>query len=228
MFIVSQLVLRNAKMCFPSSIPSYSVAIGLVLYATIYLYLLFYYEDYISVFNKFIIYIIGIDLLLSAFYHLSANDATQPTEELSTHLNNASNKLSLVETCEAVGGSQLTPQPGDNAEDTYTDTTSDISDNSTEHANETQHANEGNVMWNDMVIPPTLCGDELVMPLHNNIIDNNEVSIEPTEGALLAPSYPNDNQPPLSKTEDDVVVQQEVETTVTVKKRRGRPPKTAQ
>lgn len=62
-------------MCVPTSVPSYSVAIGLILYAAIYLYLLFYHNNYVYVFNKFAIYIIGVDLLVSAFYHFSTNDS---------------------------------------------------------------------------------------------------------------------------------------------------------
>ena len=47
----------------------YAIGIGLVVYACIYLYFLFYNEEFLSIFNKFIIYIIGIDLLLSSFYY---------------------------------------------------------------------------------------------------------------------------------------------------------------
>lgn len=69
MFIISQVVLRQLGICNVSSLPSYSIALGLVVYASLYLYLLFYNNDYIYVFNKFIIYIVGVDLLLSSFVY---------------------------------------------------------------------------------------------------------------------------------------------------------------
>jgi hypothetical protein len=72
MFVLSQIALNKSKACRTSSIPSYSIAMGLVVYASVYLYLLFYHNDYISIFNKFVIYIIGIDLLLSAFFYYNS------------------------------------------------------------------------------------------------------------------------------------------------------------
>lgn len=68
MFIVSQYLLHKTNVCRTDNISTYAIASGLVIYASIYLYLLFYNNEYLSLFNKFIIYIIGIDLLLSTFY----------------------------------------------------------------------------------------------------------------------------------------------------------------
>jgi hypothetical protein len=68
MFIVSQYLLHKTNVCSTDNISTYAIASGLVIYASIYLYLLFYNNEYLSLFNKFIIYIIGIDLLLSTFY----------------------------------------------------------------------------------------------------------------------------------------------------------------
>ena len=71
MFLISQYLLNTNG--YDSKSPIYSVALGLVLYASIYLYILFYNNDYLIVFNKFIIYIIILDLLLSSFYYFSIN-----------------------------------------------------------------------------------------------------------------------------------------------------------
>jgi hypothetical protein len=72
MFAISQ-VLLNTTGAFKNinQISTYSIITGLVLYASIYLYLLFYNEEYVSIFNKFVIYIIMIDLLLSMFYYFN-------------------------------------------------------------------------------------------------------------------------------------------------------------
>lgn len=72
MFLASQFLLKRSQVCKKSSVPSYSIALGLVLYGAIYLYLLFSHQEWVSVFNKFVIYIVGIDLLLSAFFHFNS------------------------------------------------------------------------------------------------------------------------------------------------------------
>lgn len=203
MFIVSQLVLRNAKMCVPSSTPSYSVAIGLVLYATIYLYLLFYYEDYIGIFNKFIIYVIGIDLLLSGFYHLSANDTTQATEELSNHLNITDHFGELT--------SSQHVHPFDDTVDTDTDT--DISD-----SDGTQHSDNTELNVTDNL--PTQDANETTENLSN---DDPEILSNVTQ-----PNTHDENQPsePILHTEAQYETLDNPEAVI-LKKRRGRPPKNA-
>ena len=73
MFIISQVLFSKLNICLDSNIVTYSIITGLVIYALIYFYLLFYNGDMLSIFNKFIIYIIGLDLLLSTFYQFSPN-----------------------------------------------------------------------------------------------------------------------------------------------------------
>lgn len=71
MFLLSQFALNNFKTCDTSDkLATYSIITGLVLYSSTYLYVLFYKNEYLGIFNKFIIYIITIDLLLSTAYHL--------------------------------------------------------------------------------------------------------------------------------------------------------------
>ncbi len=53
MFLVSQYALEQSKVCKNvSQISTYSIALGLILYASIYLYLLFYNTEYLSIFNN--------------------------------------------------------------------------------------------------------------------------------------------------------------------------------
>jgi hypothetical protein len=70
MFIISQMVLQQTKLCNATNVPIYSIVVGLLIYACLYLYLMFYNNDYVYIFNKFVIYIIGVDLLLSAFVYM--------------------------------------------------------------------------------------------------------------------------------------------------------------
>jgi hypothetical protein len=94
MFIASQIALKNLKICKESSITSYSLVIGLVTYAIIYFYILFYNPDLLSVFNNFIIYIIGIDILLSAFYY--STQSIEVNDDLSDSIETES-EIDLIE-----------------------------------------------------------------------------------------------------------------------------------
>lgn len=70
MFVLSQYMLNYAGL--PSNqMTTYSIVAGLILYGSIYLYILFYNNEYLSIFNKFIIYIIVLDLILSGCYYFS-------------------------------------------------------------------------------------------------------------------------------------------------------------
>ena len=84
MFILSQCILHKcSSLTKLETISTYSIILGLIVYSTIYLYILYTNVDYIYIFNKFIIYIVGIDLLLSTFYY-SMNAST--VDEVSTPL----------------------------------------------------------------------------------------------------------------------------------------------
>jgi hypothetical protein len=71
MFIISQYLLYQTKMCNFDNISTYAIGSGVIIYAAIYLYLLFNNTEYLSLFNKFVIYIISIDLLLSTFFYFN-------------------------------------------------------------------------------------------------------------------------------------------------------------
>jgi hypothetical protein len=71
MFIISQYLLHKTNLCSSENISTYSIAVGLIIYSAIYLYILYYNNDFLFIFNKFMIFIIGIDLLLSTFYHFN-------------------------------------------------------------------------------------------------------------------------------------------------------------
>ena len=80
MFVVSQYILNLSGMCTTSQqITTYSIALGLILYGSVYLYILFYNNEYLNIFNKFIIYIVGVDLLLSAFYYYNLQSSDKLT-----------------------------------------------------------------------------------------------------------------------------------------------------
>lgn len=73
MFFLSQVILNKFNLCDLKNLSSYSIAIGIALYASLYLYFLFYNTELLAVFNKFMIYVISVDLLLSTFYFYQIN-----------------------------------------------------------------------------------------------------------------------------------------------------------
>jgi hypothetical protein len=71
MIFLSQYILsKYGDSLTEQSIQIYSIAIGIVLYAAIYIYLMFYNTTLLQVFNKFLIYIVSVDLLMSTFINL--------------------------------------------------------------------------------------------------------------------------------------------------------------
>lgn len=93
MFILTQYLLKNFLYTNISdnSLSTYTVVIGLVIYALFYSYFLMYNRELLPFFNKIIIYVIGVDLLISAFYnyniqlqntHLNDNPSIQHLENL--------------------------------------------------------------------------------------------------------------------------------------------------
>ncbi len=70
MFTLAQLA---SKLYCKEKNTTISITVGIVLYTSIYIYLLFFKSEHLYIFNKFIVYVIGIDLVLSAFL-LSRNE----------------------------------------------------------------------------------------------------------------------------------------------------------
>ncbi len=90
MFILSQLILNISGTYKTQQILSYSIILGLIIYSSIYLYFLFYNNEYLNIFNKFLIYIVMIDLLLSAFYYFNLGDHDENDESDETEASNES------------------------------------------------------------------------------------------------------------------------------------------
>ena len=78
MFFLAQLLLKKTS----ADLPVIVIPAGILLYGLVYLYLLFYQDECTFVFNKFIVYVVGLDLLLSAFYYFYADSGvTQPKKQ---------------------------------------------------------------------------------------------------------------------------------------------------
>ncbi len=69
MFSLSQFTLSKMNVVAPENIQTYSVMVGLIIYAIIYVYILMYKNEYLTLFNQYIIYIIGLDCLIATFYY---------------------------------------------------------------------------------------------------------------------------------------------------------------
>jgi Ca2+/Na+ antiporter len=64
-FFISHFIFKNR---FKEINSTYAIIVGLVFYAALYLYFLFYNNDLLSFFNNILIYTIALDLLLTTFY----------------------------------------------------------------------------------------------------------------------------------------------------------------
>lgn len=71
MFILTQYLLKSFldSKISNTSLSTYTIVIGIAIYALFYSYFMMYNRELLPFFNRIIIYIIGIDLLLSAFYN---------------------------------------------------------------------------------------------------------------------------------------------------------------
>ncbi len=83
MFLLSNFMLKQTGSIKSSSaIATYSIAIGLVIYAALYLYVLFYHQEKLAMFNTILIYVVSIDLLLSsAVYNKEMTDKSESESE---------------------------------------------------------------------------------------------------------------------------------------------------
>jgi hypothetical protein len=91
MIVLSHLTLKNIGQFDESILPMYSVAAGLLCYSVVYVYLLTTNSEYLQFFNKFLIYIVGIDLLASTFINIKQKKA----EFLEDPMEDASDSASM-------------------------------------------------------------------------------------------------------------------------------------
>jgi len=91
MFALSQLFLEKFKIV-KHNVQTFSIIIGLVLYASIYLYLLYTNNEYFTFYNNFGIYIILIDLLISGFIFYKNNKLHMSNSDLVEFLNYSENE----------------------------------------------------------------------------------------------------------------------------------------
>lgn len=199
MFVISQFILQYMKVCPSSSLPSYSIALGIIIYAALYLYLLFYSNDLMYIYNKFIIYIVSIDLLLSTFlYFRQETNASKVNED---------NALQFDSDFE--GHLQLNNDVGNDD----TDDELDDEENSEEDADDNK--SDEALMGEDEA--PMGEDEELETQLERLLNQTQEPVIQ----QLQEPEQEQVSQQP----EEDTLVSQQSEQP---KRKRGRPPKVTQ
>lgn len=92
MFLLSNFMLKQmGSIKSSSAIATYSIAIGLVIYAALYVYVLFYHHNQLAMFNTILIYVVSIDLLLSsALYNKQILDKNESESESESENENES------------------------------------------------------------------------------------------------------------------------------------------
>ena len=181
-----------------NDITTYSIAIGLIIYTSIYLYLLFYNGEYLSIFNKFIIYIIAIDLLLSTFYYLN-NDSNKPeynTIEQSIDDKDKPQNDQINSLIERFNESDYS--------DTYSDTEDSLSENDSVKNNDDDIYHENNIIESDV----QLITNE---PISDNIIENTNLEKTKVEDTKLQDPKLQDPKLQDPKLQDQGITQQKVD-----------------
>ena len=216
MFIISQYLLYQTKMCNYDNITTYAIGSGVIIYAAIYLYLLFNNTEYLSLFNKFMIYIISIDLLLSTFFYFNKEKSHKQNLQNQFDINSDSN--SDDEESEFEIETEDNFDFDENKEDSYnTNTNVEYEteylemklDNNCQVTNET--TNEVNEITNE-VNEITNEVNEITNEVNEITIEKSNIENEGSEFATLENSdFVDDNK--------DII---ELETIV--KKKRGRKP----
>ena len=143
MFLISQYVINSSGL-FPKETrkaPIYSIALGLVLYSSIYLYFLFYNNEYLTVFNKFIFYIIILDFLLSTFYYFSLQKDT----------NLIKNKIEIP-TKQIYDQENYNPSDSENDSENYSDSENEnYSENENDSENDSELDQESQQFISDII-----------------------------------------------------------------------------
>lgn len=150
MFIISQCALHKSHVCNFHNISTYSIASGLIIYGGIYLYLLFYKNEYLALFNKFIIYIIGIDLLLSTFYYINSQNNLKNNYVLLESTNtNIDEMLSESTSEDKESDFEIDLDDVDTEDQFQTIDTEQLQENLETHLDQTPNTNQDNIYLNE-------------------------------------------------------------------------------
>ena len=208
MFIISQYLLKKSNL-IPDilTISTYSVVIGLVIYASIYVYFLMYNSDFLPFFNKIITYVVGIDLLLSTIYYYTLQNSGS-TETL---LNDDTNKY------EGDGNGvndDITETESDSESDSSFENTEDNYDeNASTEIDDTQVLKEQEEIVNVVSKPPSPPPQQLQRnDIGNDLSENEHDNLNITQ----LPSHVNNTNVVVS------IINDESETQKTVKRRKRR------
>lgn len=222
MFVLSQLALSNTIFKNdPSnkSITTYTIAIGLVLYAAIYLYALMYYREMLPIVNQYLVYFVILDLLLAVFNTYRTLRKVGKGETL-TQMFDEKSKIQKV-------SNENTPDSEDSSEslldtESENDDKSDLTDINYDPQTgvEVNKAHESIEEDDDIPDMPEL--------VHIEEQDQQETHTAPQESpsGTQNTDFTHENQT-ITPGNADVTVTSEVEMEQeqTQKKRRGRPPK---
>lgn len=94
MFIISQYILKQSNVV-PDlmTMTTYSIVSGIVIYASLYAYILLYHKSLLPFFNKIIAYVVGVDVLLSMIYYytiMNSQKSTIPDDKVNDVVDNES------------------------------------------------------------------------------------------------------------------------------------------
>lgn len=208
MFILTQYLLKsflNSKIS-NTSLSTYTIVIGLVIYALFYSYFMMYNRDLLPFFNKIIIYIIGIDLLLSAFYNYNI--------QLENPNNNTISNITNQNLLEMENFDQVSEETDDEEETDDQETDDDVVEETVdEDENSEQIPQLYEERMNEGIIEDTMESTNDI-PNDNSINDENNNKQESIQNSV-----------DLNETSDLTNLTKNILTESQIIKKRGRPSK---
>ena len=177
MFIISQYILKKSNL-IPDiiTVSTYSSVIGIIIYASIYIYFLTYNREILPFFNKIIIYIVGVDLLLSIIYFYKLqNDANTNTSYENIGADDSEIDDTLL------------------SESEYSDTDIENSNLDLEELNNSDIENEDPVFLSVCPVHPNSlnnceCPPDVIQDSHDNTnlnVDSENTTMQDNEGVKL-------------------------------------------
>ena len=192
MFILTQYILKNSLFKNSPNLSIYTIVIGIVIYSVFYLYFMMYNRELLPYFNNIIIYILGVDLLISAFYFQQSStgddcaNLEEPKTDIHEEYNYTINNNENPDDSKSDDTCVLSNNESDNNSDNESDNNSDNeSDNNSDNESNNNSDNDSNLESDDdMEINHGMSNNimEINHGMSNNIMEMKHDDIEINHG----------------------------------------------
>jgi Ran GTPase-activating protein (RanGAP) involved in mRNA processing and transport len=237
MFAISQLILTNTNF-IKNNLQSYSIIIGLVLYASVYLYLLYTNHHYLTFYNNFIVYIVLVDLLIAGFMYYKKASRNDKLDILNTDLVNFLNTKDDYENIDDDENMEDDEESeADEDEDEHEDEESDHEEHEDEILEQNNNQNKDNIQndtvdANEQINLPNMNLKDMfsnITQLNFGNIDFNKMQQDLVQSGILESNTESKIQEIIEPLETTEIQNEMTEASdlidIPAKKKRGRKPK---